>query len=220
MRRNVDTMENVTPKNSTKLPAQSNKLSFSFYLTTWFPTSCGPPETSPQSTPGRAADGVRSGPPLIPGEGSRCYARCWSHGPTAGAANIRLKCRTGQPLRCAATSPEARLSAEFTEQRRTATTRSEETHTPTKSSGKFHVSSKKKEKKNGKRGRERRDKKKKKKARLLPERLFSSVYLPLGSWQGSPNVSRSVVLEKLTGFNFWEQHLSSHLKPMIAIKIK
>lgn len=147
MRRNVDTMENVTPKNSTKLPAQSNKLSFSFYLTTWFPTSCGPPETSPQSTPGRAADGVRSGPPLIPGEGSRCYARCWSHGPTAAAANIRLKCRTGQPLRCAATSPEARLSAEFTEQRRTATTRSEETHTPTKSSGKFHVSSKKKEKK-------------------------------------------------------------------------
>lgn len=163
MRRNVDTMENVTPKNSTKLPAQSNKLSFSFYLTTWFPTSCGPPETSPQSTPGRAADGVRSGPPLIPGEGSRCYARCWSHGPTAAAANIRLKCRTGQPLRCAATSPEARLSAEFTEQRRTATTRSEETHTPTKSSGKFHVSSKKKEKKNGKRGRERRDKKEKKK---------------------------------------------------------
>ena len=127
---------------------------FSFYLTTWFPTSCGPPETSPQSTPGRAADGVRSGPPLIPGEGSRCCARCWSHGPTAAAASIRLKCRTGQPLRCAATSPEARLSAEFTEQRRTATTSSEETHTPTKSSGKFHVSSNQKKKKWKKRERE------------------------------------------------------------------
>lgn len=86
-----------------------------FYLITWIPTSCGPPETSPQSTPDLAAAGVRSGPPLIPGEESRCCARCWSHGPTA--ASIRLKCRTGQPWRCAATSPVARLSAELTEQR-------------------------------------------------------------------------------------------------------
>ena len=76
-----------------------------FYLTTWLPTSYGPLETSPQSTPGLAADGECWDPPLIPGGESRCCARCWSPGPTA--ASIHLKCRTGQPLRCTPTSPGA-----------------------------------------------------------------------------------------------------------------
>ena len=65
------------------------------YLATWFPASYGPLETSPQSTPGLAADGDRWGPPLIPGEESPCSARCWSPGPTAVSSHLR--CRTGQP---------------------------------------------------------------------------------------------------------------------------
>lgn len=98
---------NVTEVEHVKILERATNfvLVFLFYLITWFPTSYGPPETAPQSTPDLAADGVRSDPPLIPAEESRCCARCWSPGPTA--AGIRLKRRTEQPLRCAATSPVA-----------------------------------------------------------------------------------------------------------------
>lgn len=112
---------------------------FSFYLTTWSPTSCGRPETSPRSTPDLAAAGVRSDPPPSRAEESRCCARCWSHGPTA--ASIRSECRTGQPWRCAATtSSRGQDVCRVNGAPRTA----HSTNTPTNSSGqkkKFHVSS-------------------------------------------------------------------------------
>lgn len=94
---------------------------WTFYLTTWFPASCGPPETSPQSTPDPAAAVVRSDPLRIPGGGSRRCTRCWIRGPTA--ASIRIKSRTGQPWRCATASPGARL---FTEQRAARSRHSEQ----------------------------------------------------------------------------------------------
>lgn len=151
-----------------------------FYLTTWFPTSYGPPETSPQSTPDLAAAGVRSDPPLIPGEESRCCARCWSHGPTA--ASIRLKCRTGQPWRCAATSPVARLSAELTEQR---AAHRKHTNQLLGKSFTCHPAGKKK----------------KKKARLLPETL-SQAYLPLGFLRRFPNISEQFAKKKIHWIQF------------------
>lgn len=92
-----------------------------FYLTTWFPASCGPPETSPQSIPDPSAAVVRSDPPRIPGGGSRRCTHCWIRGPTA--ASIRIKSRTGQPWRCATASPGARL---FTEQRAARSRHSEQ----------------------------------------------------------------------------------------------
>lgn len=104
----------------------------SFYLTTWSPTSCGPPETSPRSTPDLAAAGVRSDPPPSRAEESRCCARCWSHGPTA--ASIRSECRTGQPWRCAATTSSSSRGQDVCRvngEPRTA----HSTNTPTNSSG-------------------------------------------------------------------------------------